>query len=143
MGKAMIAQRLQAASGLTGKFAVLPKSELSQRLRRLAPFFAADHIHEYGPPLTFDAREVLPRDIARWLGLHELPNEIVAVMWLSEHEGISMLLSDFLLHIDELWYPSSDDVIVESSSGSFVITIDHEEQARLFRQRSVPPLSGK
>ena len=82
---------------------------------------------------TFDANYLLTHDIADWLRARGLPNEQVNVFWPSDQEGASLELKDFLEHLDELWFPSSDDVIVESSTKRFMFEIDHEEQVKLLR----------
>jgi hypothetical protein len=86
----------------------------------------------YADVRKFDARDVEPSAIADWLRAQRLPEEPVKVFWSSCREGISIALKDFVTFFDELWFPSSDDILVESESKVFVIAIDHEEQVRLF-----------
>lgn len=70
--------------------------------------------------------------MVEWLHTQGVQPEPVNVYWFQQQEGVSLQLGDFLDHLDELWFPASDDVVVESRSGEFVIVIDHEEQLDVF-----------
>jgi hypothetical protein len=130
----MIAQRLRSVTGLSGKFGWLPPDEMQSRLDGLRAFDGSVVPKGYGEVRRFDARDTEPSAIADWLQAQQLPEEPVKVFWLFDREGISIELKDFLKYFDELWFPSSDDIVVESESTSFVIAIDHEEQVQLFLQ---------
>jgi hypothetical protein len=127
----MIAQRLESVSGLSGRFAWVPADQVRSRLGALRPFVDGSPPREY-TLRNFDAQDKDTAAIADWIRAQLTNDEPVTVLWISDRQGISIGLYDFLLFFDELWYPSSDDVIVESHSGTFVIVIDHEEQVRLF-----------
>src|SRR5262249_23176674 len=87
---------------------------------------------EYEETRRFDAQEIDTAAVVDWLRAQGIGDEPVKVYWLSDREGISIRLNDFLEFFDELWFPSSDDIVVESQSKMFVIGIDDEEQVQLF-----------
>lgn len=128
----MIAQRLESIPGLLGRFQWISPEEVQHRMAGLRPILGESIPREYAEVREFDGRDTGVSAIADWLHAQINVDEQVRTIWLADRAGILISLSDFLQFFDQLWYPSSDDMIVESNSNIFVIVIDHEEQVRLF-----------
>src|SRR5437763_8751868 len=108
LGETMIAQRLQSVPGLSEKFVWLPPDEVHTRLHDLRPFLDGVFANEYEEAHRLDAREIDVASIADWLREQGLSDGPIKLFWLSQCEGISLDLRDFLRFLDELWFPSSD-----------------------------------
>lgn len=92
---------------------------------------------------ALDAKNLLAAEIVEWLARQGLGDDTVNVYWAYQREGVQMQFTDFLGHLDELWLPGSDDVIVESTKNKFVLSIDHEEQIQVvFPSATVSPRRG-
>ena len=132
MAESMIAQRIMSIAGFSNRFKWLPSDNMEDNVQRLSSYLRGFAPTAFREACRLDAQDKDPLFIAKWLLAQKLSDGPVRVVWLSERVGILVSLRDFLDFLDELWYPSSDDIVVESQSGGFVIGIDHEEQVLLF-----------
>lgn len=83
--------------------------------------------------VTFAADE----EVRSWL--HSLPVEaesLVRVDWTRDGVGVEVPFSVFVRYFDDLWYPSSDDVVVVFPDGA-VLFLDHEERFSYVAKRRV------
>lgn len=64
------------------------------------------------------------------LGVHE---DTVWICWPGFREGFEIKWNLFVSRFDDLWYPSSDDVIVTAPTADWMLEISHEETIRFFR----------
>jgi hypothetical protein len=131
MGNTLIAQRVGKVSSLSGRFDMIPLDQVRMRLNDLRSVLSDPMSNGYSEERFFDARDTDVSTAGAWVRAQGLPNERVKAYWWYDSEAISIELYDFLDNLDELWYPSSDDVTVESESDDFLLDIDHEEQFRL------------
>jgi len=67
-----------------------------------------------------------------WKNLGAVANEKVCVVWLRERVGIIVDFDVFVRSWDDLWYPSSDDVIVANTCYGFGASFDHEEKLSIW-----------
>src|SRR5262245_12751212 len=119
----MIEQRLRSVGKLSGRFEMLDQSES----RVLAVDATANvAVHE------FDGTDANILQMVQWLRSWGLSNDKVVVTWLGDREAASLYFDDFVDCFGDLWFPGADDVVVWSTNGSFSISIDHEEQFRLY-----------
>jgi len=77
-----------------------------------------------------DLTPVAVRAKLKSLGVRE---QIVFACWPAFREGFKIKWEVFISHLDDFWYPSSDDVIVTSATSSWALEITHEEIVRFFR----------
>lgn len=69
-----------------------------------------------------------PEAVRAWLrGLPVDPSGEALVLWLADHAGASMSVTDLIDAYDNLWFPSADDVYVRAADGSWSLFFDHEE----------------
>ena len=54
-------------------------------------------------------------------------------VWPWNREAIEVAARDFIQHYDDLWYPSSDDVWITNDRTDWLIELNHEEMARLWK----------
>ncbi len=54
-------------------------------------------------------------------------DERVLALWPSESTLIDIGLEDLITNLDELWFPSSDDIWVLNPSAPKFLLLDHEE----------------
>jgi hypothetical protein len=67
-------------------------------------------------------------EVRSWLSSLPVDAECLAsVDWARDGLGVEIPFSVFMRYFDDLWYPSSDDVVVVFSDGA-VLLIDHEER---------------
>ncbi len=80
---------------------------------------------------TLDAEDSEPEEVRAWLsGVGVPPDAEVIVLWPFDRVGTRMAYQSFVDNYDDLWYPSSDDVVVYRETGDElnVIVLDHEEE---------------
>jgi len=58
-----------------------------------------------------------------------------AALWVDDRCGISIAYDEAMQFLDELWFPSADDLFIISSDGLAVLFIDHEEQISLHQPK--------
>ena len=80
---------------------------------------------------VLDASTMGRQEILRWLGDIGGLFDDVLVIWPFATFSIEMKYKDFVSHFDDLWYPSSDDVLVLSCDTGWLLVIDHEEMFSL------------
>ncbi|MGE0870225.1 MAG: hypothetical protein AB7P03_16795 [Kofleriaceae bacterium] len=112
-------ERVCAIAALTGKYAELSDEEvaaISRRVRggRCIECYALDEL---------DPDHV--RAVLRNSGLAD--DQLVSIVWASDRFGISLRFDLFVAWFDDLWFPSSDDVII-AVDGRLRLLLDHEEQ---------------
>ena len=54
--------------------------------------------------------------------------DLALVLWPSDAVGARVAFGDFVEHLDDLWAPGRDDVVVVSADRSRIVTFDHEER---------------
>ncbi|MFN0050615.1 MAG: hypothetical protein ACKV0T_00400 [Planctomycetales bacterium] len=75
----------------------------------------------------FDTSDKSPGEVREWLRTLGIQGP-VSVVWIGLGEGIHIDFSDFVHFYDDLWFPSSDDVLVVSSPGTdAAVMLSHEE----------------
>jgi hypothetical protein len=87
----------------------------------------------------FSIADLRPEEAATRLQSVGIVDEDVLVCWPAFREGYKMAWRAFVAHLTDLWYPSSDDVVVTSPSRSWLLEITHEEQVRLHRLKGGDP----
>ncbi|MGP3985643.1 hypothetical protein [Streptomyces sp. 3N207] len=89
--------------------------------------------------VSADASHFLAEDLQSWLLAQnvDIDAEVLGV-WLSDGLAARASYGKFVEVIDDLWYPSSDDVaiIALNPNGMDVIIIDHEEKISLTRMKA-------
>ncbi|MFI8910920.1 hypothetical protein ACIGW4_04780 [Streptomyces sp. NPDC053513] len=107
----------EALRVMGGSWAELP------RVRRSAE--AATDVSE----MTESALQVC---LAEALG--DLPSTLIAV-WPADRVAAGLTSEELITAIDDLWYPSMDDLVVISTAGDHttVLVLDHEEQLTVTR----------
>lgn len=131
MANTVIAQRLEKVRNLSGRFHMVPLDQVRMRLNDLRAVLSNPVLKGYSEERVFDARDTDISMARDWVRVQGILNERVKAYWWYDLEGIYIDLYDFLDNLDELWYPGSDDIIVEADSHKFLLDIDHEEQFRL------------
>jgi hypothetical protein len=130
----MIAQRLASILALAGRFEMLPNDQADAHLREVWRLLADWDPRRDRADQCLDATHLIPSEIGDWLSTQGLGNELVKVCWPYDREVAVMSVSDFVENLDDLWYPSADDVVVLPTSERFVLYLDHEEQVFLSRK---------
>lgn len=51
----------------------------------------------------------------------------VEVVWPYERAGVRMRFRDFVRYYDDLWYPSSDDLLITNGTKTWLLEVNHEE----------------
>src|SRR4051812_20853722 len=64
-----------------------------------------------------------------------IEDQLIYAYWFTVDEGIALKWQLFIEHFSDLWYPSSDDLILTAQGASWAIEINHEELVRVFRLR--------
>jgi hypothetical protein len=78
-----------------------------------------------------DAADALPDEVRAWLSGLPVPSDAgVTVLWPFDKLAARLTYRSFVDSYDDLWYPSSDDVVVYWENGDElgVIVLDHEEE---------------
>ncbi len=60
--------------------------------------------------------------------------QTVWAYWPAFREGFEIIWEVLVSRFDELWYPSSDDLIVMPPAATWVLEVSHEEEIRFFRR---------
>ncbi len=81
----------------------------------------------------FDIADLEPAGVQAMLARLPVEEEWVDVIWPYERAGVEMRYADFVRHYDELWFPSSDDVLVMTDRRDWVLELDHEETVTFVR----------
>jgi hypothetical protein len=74
----------------------------------------------------FDTSTENSSEIRQWLGKVEM-HGVAAVVWIGLKDGIRIAFKDFICFYDDLWFPSSDDVLLMSQDGNTSVMLSHEE----------------
>ena len=124
--------RAASIAGLRGRYALLTAAQLARTL-----VIAKAHILEAlvdpttrlrGHTQRIDIAQAEPEEVRGILRSLEVPpDKMVACIWFSGLDGITLCYADFVAHYDDLWYPSSDDVLVMDRTYSWFLVIDHGE----------------
>jgi len=127
-------KRLQAIDGLAGKYGMLKPSPLVASILREGLKYVLEN-EGYEQLLTQDVSDMDDADVISWLQsvLSDVSNTI-SVWWLFEHEGVTIASGDFCEHYDDLWHPSSDDLLVVCGDGSRLVELHHEEVFAVFEK---------
>lgn len=62
-----------------------------------------------------------------------VPNSDVYVLWFGDNIGIKIPFHIFCNFYDDLWYPSSDDILVCDTKKIFIIEVSHEESVSFWK----------
>jgi hypothetical protein len=128
----MMAERLKSIPGLSERYQMLSKDQASGQIRIMRLLLRVLDSSRSNEVRHFDATGALPSEIGDWLVAQEIENEQVAVYWLYDNAAALMMMHDFIKYFDDLWYPSSDDVVVLPMSNQYVLYVDHEEHVYLY-----------
>lgn len=82
---------------------------------------------------TFSIAETPSETVDAKLNSLGVCEQTVWVCWPAFREGFEIKWNLFISRFDDLWYPSSDDIIVTVPTADWVLEISHEETARFFR----------
>ncbi len=123
--------------------------------RLLARDFVVDAIERIGLRMPERGSDVYVRRAARnvlddereavleWLDALNLgAGEWVNVFWIADREGISVSLSSFVEHYDDLWHPGADDVWISPLSEEWVLEFSHEEEVTLYSRNDQSSCHG-
>jgi hypothetical protein len=120
------------------RYRAFAEDELTQKvsaIRSTRERLAEEHVLATGFFATIDAaasRRWLERAFSQVASI----DQPVQVVWPASRFGVDMSLGDFIEHHDGIWLPSSDDVWVVPLEPSWLLELDHEEHATLFRVRA-------
>lgn len=112
------------------------REEVDETLRTLRAHFRRELASDFQEKEVFDASDADTIDIVAWLESLSLADDPVRVIWVSHREGCDVSLHNVFRFFDRLWYPSSDDMIVISKNGNYLLQFDHEEQFSLWQRKS-------
>jgi hypothetical protein len=80
------------------------------------------------PLHRMDVSEIVRSRVVSWFrGLGIGDDVLVAVVWPALRAGAWLRFGAFVDSFDDLWHPSSDDVLVTDEERTWMITLDHEE----------------
>jgi hypothetical protein len=111
---------------------LLCKDEARVQLQELRQLLTELDSRREGEVRGFDASDAVPSEISDWIAAQGLGDSIVTVFWPYDGEAALMNTKDVIKNLDDLWYPSSDDLVVLSKSNHFLLDIDHEERVSLY-----------
>ncbi|HXV57449.1 MAG TPA: hypothetical protein VD704_06230 [Gaiellaceae bacterium] len=128
MRREAMLRRLEDA-GLTDRVTVLDAATGELLVTWLTPLLreheTIEQLKERGADWIFgddpEATHVRVKAYGKALG------ERVCALWPFEAFAVEMALDDFADHLDELWFPASDDVWLLSLHHRRFLTINHEE----------------
>ena len=69
---------------------------------------------------------ICPNQVKEWLSQSDIQG-VVSLVWIDFGEGVNVDFKDFIHHYDDLWYPSSDNLVILSLDGQRALTLSHEE----------------
>jgi hypothetical protein len=130
-GMSIIEERLRGTTLSKTHFLRLSKEQMTE-LHSITRQLVAGHLDPFVTESFWIASlsQTAVADKMKSLGVRD---EIAYVCWCSFGEGIAIQWNLFLAHFDDLWFPSSDDVVISSATRSWVLEITHEETVRFFR----------
>jgi hypothetical protein len=73
-----------------------------------------------------DAADLGPSELKDWL-LARIPESEVVIAWVADRVGARMNLTLFADNVDDLWYPSMDDVVIMDDAQG-ILVLGHEER---------------
>jgi hypothetical protein len=84
------------------------------------------------PPLSqaivrVDISRAGPDEVRATLSGLPIGDDWVEVVWPFERAGVRMRFRDFVRYYDDLWYPSSDDLLITNSTKTWLLEVNHEE----------------
>ena len=85
---------------------------------------------------AFSIADMSAEAISAKLGSLAVRVETVWAYWPAFREGFEIKWEMLVSRFDELWYPSSDDLIVMSPDATWVLEVTHEESVRFFLKGS-------
>ena len=131
---AIINERISSLALPRSDCAALNKKQLDELLSAVKPVIG----NPFGGVVmqNFSVADLQPEGVIAKLKSLDIAEKDVLVCWPAFAEGFRMRWSVFLAHLDDLWYPSSDDVIVISSKGLWALELTHEETVRLLRLKT-------
>jgi|SRR5689334_1969634 len=129
MGKQKVVGRLASIPELQGVARLLSEPELKafvQRIKRMSSLGAVSEMFDFA---GLDPSELQAR-LRRWgLGAERT----CFAVWPRDAAGCEVDSNLFIRFYDDLWYPASDDVWVAHNNSGWMIEVNHEEVARLWR----------
>src|SRR6266705_1447922 len=75
---------------------------------------------------AFSIADMSSETISAKLGSLEVREQTVWAYWPAFREGFEIIWEVFVSRFDELWYPSSDDLIVMPPAATWVLEVSHE-----------------
>jgi len=111
--------------------APLSKQQLENFLSSVRPLLAAGSSNL--ATQVFSITDLAPEVVTAKLKSFGIPDQTVFVLWPAFREGFKIKWELFTARFDDFWYPSSDDLIVTSPTGSWALVITHEEIFRLYQ----------
>ena len=107
---------------------LLSNDEVENGLRTILPTSRGQGSCGYHRVAEFDATASDREEVIRWFQSLDTPASTVNVYWIEQREGIRLPLNLFVSYFDDLWFPSSHDVVVEDQESRYLFFLDHEEQ---------------
>lgn len=111
----------------------LPKEHVVKRVKKMLHELRLKDVYEKEQHI--DAANMEPAEVRSWLSSLGLDRQEVEIVWLNDRDGARMGIDLFIMHYDELWYPSSDDIMISNATLSWILTIDHEEMFTLWKKK--------
>lgn len=79
------------------------------------------------PSARIDVADLAPNEVRQWLSMLSDAASSVLVVWPANRVAAEMPFATVIDKYDDLWYPSTDDVLVMWPDGQLLL-MDHEER---------------
>lgn len=74
----------------------------------------------------YNAQDVSADEIRSWLLKSQIQG-LASFLWIPFRDGVTIDFALFVRFYDDLWFPSSDDLLIVSSKDHVALLISHEE----------------
>ncbi|SRR5579884_1351018 len=130
----MLATVIESVASLREKSRLLSAEELESGLGHVMPCVRGQAGCEFIQVAELEVADSDKEQVIRWFRSLTLPNGVVNVYWVAQREGIQTPLDVFVSNYDDLWFPSSHDVVVEDQERRFLLILDHEEHFSFWKR---------
>ena len=121
----IIEKRLKALNVPPTEYASIGKSETAAIVER-----SGELSERANDVRTFSIAESDICDVSQTLRDLCAADQLVFACWPNYGEAFRLSWELLLRHFSDLWYPSSDDLLVVSANGSWLLEVNHEETVR-------------
>jgi hypothetical protein len=125
----MLENRLISLRKMNNKYSLLSLKEVMQEIKQINCTIKENTNSITVTRLAKDIANDDRKEVLEWIHSLNLPlMDHVHAVWLAEREGIIIKLHNFLECYDDLWFPSSDDVLIFPLSVKWMLEFSHEEK---------------